>query len=461
MRFLHTSDWHLGVSLNQIDCQPEHEHFLKWLVDTLRERQVDVLVICGDVFHFSNPSNAARKLYFEFLRDCAALQTLRAVVVVAGNHDSASGLEAPRELLQLFDMHVVGALAYDESRWADQCLVPIKGDSGQVELVVAAVPYVQERHLGVRVGDGGQAQLREQYTAAFKKLYQDLASEAQARWPGAQLIATGHLTVYENAKKDAQKGDFHSAIHRTELQHFSPPTPPSADAQAPEYLRSVGTIEAMSPAIFDPRFRYVALGHIHRPFPVGARHIRYSGTPIVTSVDERAPRRQVILVEFDAHEPANPLEIEPISVPCWREVFKLEGTRAELCQALRALKTTQSDAPAALFLTLLLEPDDIVGVSHLDDFHALLQQSHRAGSVPIIAEITQRFAAPAQLQADGGEPTPAPLPPIEALTMSDVFAALYQQKYGTDQPPPPRLLEKFREVHQLFLDSDESTRGEP
>ncbi|TDP72213.1 metallophosphoesterase family protein [Bradymonas sediminis] len=458
MRFLHTSDWHLGVSLNQIDCQPEQERFLKWLVDTLTEREIDVLVIAGDIFHYSNPSNAARKLYFEFLRDCTAIETLRSVVVVGGNHDSASGLEAPRELLQLFDMHVVGALAYDETQWADQCLVPITGASGEVELVVAAVPYVQEKHLGVRMGDGGQTELRAQYTAAFQKLYSDLAGEAEARWPGAQLIATGHMTVYENAKKDAQKGDFHSAIHRTQVRDAAQLAQEVADAQAPEYLRTVGTIEAMGPKIFDPRFRYIALGHIHRPFPVGARHIRYSGTPIATSVDERAPSRQVILVEFDAEDPANPLDIQPISVPCWREVFKLEGNRSELSEALRGLKA-EADAPAAVFLTVLLEQSDIVGVSHLDHFQKILKENHPSGRVPIIAEITQRFATRAELQADGGEPMPT-LAPIEELTMSDVFAALYQQKNGTDQPPPPRLLEKFSEVHQLFLDSDESTQGE-
>lgn len=447
MRFLHTSDWHLGVSLNFVDCQPEQELFLQWLVTTLRERAVEVLVIAGDIFHYSNPSNAAQKLYYEFLRDCTEIATLRAIVVVAGNHDSASGLEAPRQLLQLFNMHVVGALSSDPHSWAEQCLVPVTGVSGAVELVIAAVPYVQEARLGVSLREGGESQLREQYTRAFAQLYSRLADAAQQRWPGAQLIATGHLTVYHNAAKEAKKGDYHSPIHRTRR--------PRAGEGDAEYSDVIGTIEAMGPDIFDPRFRYIALGHIHRPMPVtGARHIRYCGTPIATSVDDREPARQVLLVDIDGEDPAAEVGIETIKVPVWREVFKLEGSRAELSEALRNLHTDGSLAPA-LFLTVILGPDEVSGVSHLEHFQAILQKSHSPGRAPVVAELTQRR----DVLADGGAPAPS-LGPVEELTMPEVFEALYRHKNPDKSSPSAGLLAKFSEIHQQFLDSDASSRGE-
>lgn len=458
MRFLHTSDWHLGVSLKHIGCQPEQERFLKWLANALRERAIEVLVIAGDIFHHSNPSNAARTMYFEFLRDCTEIETLRSIVVVAGNHDSATGLEAPRELLQLFNMHVVGALDYDETRWAEQCLVPITGDSGAVELVVAAVPYVQEKYLGVRSQGDAQLTLRERYTRAFSQLYSGLADAAQTQWPGADLIATGHMTVYKDAKKEAQAGDFHSQIHSTRQPESVEADKEASAAAAPEYLRNVGTIEAIGPEVFDPRFRYVALGHIHRPFPVGGnRNIRYAGTPVATGVNERSAR-QVILVDMDGDNPFKELEIQAIKVPKWREIFQLEGYKDDLDERLRALETS-APLPAVLFLTVLLGAEDLPGLNDLEHFQTILKEDRPADQVPVIVDFRQRFASRADTLADGGEPAPA-LKPVEELKMSEVFAALYRQKYPDAPSPPKSLVEKFDEIYAQFVDSDASTKGE-
>lgn len=445
MRLLHTSDWHLGAAIKQVDCEAEQSRFLDWLLDTLEARGVDVLVVAGDIFHYSTPSNAARKLFYNFLSRCAGVDSLRKVIVVAGNHDSPTGLEAPRELLGHLDVHVVGALPRDEERWED-CLVPVENDAGEVELVVAAVPYVQEARLGVSLGDGGESELSRQYQEAFGRLYTTLADLAASRWPDAAMAATGHLTVY-GKNDEPEPGDFHTGIHRTgKPTERVDESGPTIDTQM-----RIGTIDSMGPQIFDDRFDYVALGHIHRPMPVGGtRHIRYCGTPVATSLDETAPKRLVLQVDLDEHGVASAdLPVDSLEVPTWRDIFELRGSEDELTDMLADL---QSDAelPPAVFLRVVLGPDDAPGLDRLSRFKKTIEENHDEGARPIIVELREETQFIGATELDGG----AKLPPIEELAHVDVFKAMYRRKFGTQGDPPERLLRKFSDIAQQLTDTD-------
>jgi exonuclease SbcD len=442
VRLLHTSDWHLGTAIKQVDCQEEQERFLSWLISTLDRREIDVLVVAGDIFEYTSPSNAAQKLYYGFLAGCSRIDSLRKIVVVAGNHDSPSGLEAPRELLGHLDVHVVGALPRDEEKWSE-CLVPVENDAGEVETVVAAVPYVQEARLGVSLGDGDESELRRQYQEAFGRLYKQLADEALETWPGASLVATAHMTVYGEGN-EPQKGDFHSGIHHTARPE------PETDNQEFEELRRIGTIEAMGPQIFDERFAYVALGHIHRPMPVGGtRHIRYCGTPVATSLAEDTPQRQVIQVDLGHSVTPADLPIEVVQVPKWREIFELDGSEDELVEALANMKS-EAELPPVVFLRVQLGPDDVAGVDRIGTFKEKIEEHHEVGKRPIIVEMREHY----DLSVDGGEPNKK-LPPLEDLSYLDVFEAMYRRKHPKQGTPPSRLVEKFRQIEQLMHSNEE------
>ncbi len=110
MRVLHTSDWHIGRTLYGRERYGEFEAFLDWLVVLVEEENIDVLLVAGDVFDNSTPGNHAQELYYRFLCRVAASSN-RHVVVTAGNHDSPSFLNAPRELLKCLNVHVVGCAA--------------------------------------------------------------------------------------------------------------------------------------------------------------------------------------------------------------------------------------------------------------------------------------------------------------------------------------------------------------
>ena len=158
LRILHTADWHLGRDLAGVDRTQDFERFLAWLTDEVRTRRPDVLLVAGDVFNTSMPSNAAQKLYYDFVRKIAETD-VAAVIVTAGNHDSAYFLGAARGLLEGFRCVVSGEGP------EDQAVLVKRG--GRVLAAVAAVPYLREGDVTLPAGTAldmdeiGRASCRE------------------------------------------------------------------------------------------------------------------------------------------------------------------------------------------------------------------------------------------------------------------------------------------------------------
>ncbi len=109
MKILHTSDWHIGRTLCGRKRYKEFAAFLSWLADTIHQEKVDALLVAGDIFDTSSPSNLAQELYYRFLSRIAA-SPCRHVVVIAGNHDSPSFLAAPRSCSRR-SMFVIGSVS--------------------------------------------------------------------------------------------------------------------------------------------------------------------------------------------------------------------------------------------------------------------------------------------------------------------------------------------------------------
>ncbi len=109
MKILHTSDWHLGRSLYGRKRYDEFSAFLDWLSNTIQEEGINALLVAGDIFDTSTPSNRAQELYYRFLCRVSA-SCCRHIVVIAGNHDSPTFLNAPKELLRVLNVYVVGAM---------------------------------------------------------------------------------------------------------------------------------------------------------------------------------------------------------------------------------------------------------------------------------------------------------------------------------------------------------------
>ncbi len=405
LRILHTSDWHLGSSLESASRDDEHRRFLEWLLVTLRDEAIDVLVLAGDVFHYAQPSAEAQRLYYGFLARIGAETKVRQIVVIGGNHDSASRLDAPREVLDALRIHVVGGLVGDAKTW-ERCLCPIERPGGGVDAVVLAVPFVHEFRLGIRTTGRSPEEITADFREAFRRLYTDLADLAEERWPGAPLLATGHMTCV-----GAEMGEYGTEIHQ------------------------VGTIGGLPGDIFDPRLEYIALGHIHRMFPVEGTRARYSGSPLAMNVIEARSPRFVIRVELDASLPAGQrATTHKIPVPRWREILEITGPTEEVLGKLRAL---QSSAELPPFVYVKLEVDEYLTDGPFRVNEAI--ETHPLKTRPRVVEVHQKVAGRADEPADGLERTS-----LRGMKPEEVFIRLHQAQFKS--PPGDLLLTAFRSV---------------
>jgi DNA repair exonuclease SbcCD nuclease subunit len=306
--------------------------------------------------------------------------------------------------------------------------------------------------LGIELGDRSEAKLQQAYADAFQRLYRDLADRASSAYPGAALIATGHLTAYGKAKgQGPQTGDYHTPLHRSaqlghagagEIQGQNEGN--GADTLDGSERLSIGTLDALSPDIFDTRYSYVALGHIHRPMPVaGRRHIRYSGTPVATDRTESSPQRQVVLVDVSGDDEAT---LCTLPVPIWRDLVVLKDTPEAVGEALRTL-TSDAQLPPAVFVDLLLGPEDPRGRNWSSELHAVLDERAAGSGRPHLVEVREIAAAEAIVSRV------APMPPLEHLTPEDVFRAMYRRKHASEEGIDT-LLPVFRELVQGVIDQD-------
>lgn len=290
MKIIHTSDWHLGQKFLSQDRAEEHELALSWLLQAIQQQQADMLIVAGDIFDIGNPPNYARRMYYRFLTSLLGT-SCRHVIITGGNHDSPAMLNAPRELLQALNIHVVGAAAEDLAEELVECRSP----EGKLEAVVVAVPFLRDRDLHASIsGEGGMERV-ERVSEGIRRHYEAIAVLLAERYPAANvpIIATGHLYA-TGALASAKQDNI--------------------------YIGNTENIAAdQFPAIFD----YVALGHIHRPQAVGGlEHVRYSGSLIPLSFSETKDDKSVYLLEFEGKTLK---AIRPLSLPVFRRLKSIQG----------------------------------------------------------------------------------------------------------------------------------------
>jgi len=307
-RVIHTADWHLGKPLADMDRTEEFRRFLAFLLETLVAMQADALVIAGDVFDSATPPQAAVRLYFDFL-SALYTRTRCVAVVTAGNHDSPSHLDAPRDLLNVLRTRVVAALDPDRSA----LLIPLPSPENPA-LVIAAVPFLRERDL--RTGRMGQsaAEIERDLREGLRCRYEEMAEAARPwRERGVPILATGHLTALGATTSESER-----EIH-------------------------VGGLGKIGADAFPDAFAYVALGHLHRPQAVGGcAHIRYSGSPITLSFSEVSDVKELRLLDFAG---GSLVANASIPIPQARRLIALRFPQAELEARLREFVPPPSDLP--------------------------------------------------------------------------------------------------------------------
>ena len=150
MKILHTSDWHLGHKLYGRQRYQEPSDFLNWLLEQIEEQEVDALIVAGDIFDSQTPANQSLEMYYRFLSRTAN-SCCRHIIIVGGNHDSPTLLNAPRELLHFLNIHVVGRAPEN----IEEELLVLNDTGGSPELMVLAVPYLRDKD--IRLSEAGES----------------------------------------------------------------------------------------------------------------------------------------------------------------------------------------------------------------------------------------------------------------------------------------------------------------
>ncbi|MBU1569929.1 MAG: exonuclease SbcCD subunit D C-terminal domain-containing protein [Proteobacteria bacterium] len=405
MKILHTSDWHIGRALYGRKRYEEFEAFLNWLADFIEKENIDVLLVAGDVFDNSTPSNRAQEIYYRFLNRIAASSS-RHVVITAGNHDSPSFLNAPRELLKFLNIHVVGCV----SESPENEVVMIAGQDGDTRLIVCAIPYLRDRDIrtaeaGERIEDK-ERKIIEGIRSHYRMVY-EAAEEKRSRLKNSvPIVAMGHLFTAGGRTID---GDGVRELYIGSLLH-------------------VGT------DIFPEQIDYLALGHLHIPQTVGGSDfIRYSGSPLPIGFGEAAQEKSVALIEFSDEAP----KVATIPVPSFRELKTLRGDWPAIDRDIKELKSEGSNA----WLEIVYEGDEIAG-----DLRERLDEAIEGSGMEVLRVKNNRVLERA-LSGMGTEET------LDDLDVTDVFKRCLES-HEVPEDQRPELLSTYQEIIASLNEQD-------
>lgn len=309
IKILHTSDWHLGQNFMGKSRIEEHEAFLSWLLNTIKENNIDVLLVSGDIFDTGTPPNYALEIYYNFLKQLSSIKSLTTTIITAGNHDSVSTLKAPKQLLEAINVHVV--VNGDEE---ENIIIPIKEplvENAETKAIVCAVPFLRDSVIRQSLGGETVSDKEKLANNGIKAYYEKAYNKAKelnlSSTKSTPIIAMGHLTTVGSRSSESERDIYIGG---------------TLDIGG-DYLASM--------------FDYVALGHLHINQTVGNEHVRYSGSPIPLSFSESKNTQKVNLVTIEED-----VKVEELKVPLKRKLQVIKGDLETIKKELKAIedKTT-------------------------------------------------------------------------------------------------------------------------
>ena len=288
MRFLHTSDWHLGKTLKGKTRNDEYEAALCEILDIVRQERIDCVLITGDIFDSQAPPPEAERMAFNFFSELRRANV--PAVVIGGNHDHPKRLLAIRDVLRLLDIYI----RPEPARPGDGGLVQIEKNGERAQ--IAVLPFVTAG----RIDDaaklmGPEVERYQEYSERIAGMCSELSKSFSAKTVNlllAHLYADGSET----------------SLSEREI-HVAKPY-------------------AISPQRFPSTAHYIALGHLHRPQEIAApSRALYAGSILQLDFGEREQQKRVVIV--DAH-PGKPASIESHSLKSGRRLRDVSGTLEEL-----------------------------------------------------------------------------------------------------------------------------------
>ncbi|TRX05825.1 exonuclease subunit SbcD [Flavobacterium gawalongense] len=307
LKIVHTADWHLGQTFLQKSRIEEHQYFIDWLLETIQTQDIDAIIIAGDIFDVSNPTIEALNKYHYFLTE--AYKKGVQVVIVGGNHDSASRLNSYKDIFKILNVSVVGGEHNNTGT-----IIPIfKRGEKNPSALVAAVPYLRDGDIR-KISTGETIhEAHGLFTAEVKKHYDDLLNQAKTNYPNLPVIGTAHLYINSCVLSEPAEKRMHTLV---------------------------GTLGQIPSSVFSKGYDYVAMGHIHKPQMISHPEdvvLKYSGSPIPLSFNERNDQKEITILTIADNKIAH----ESLSIPLQRSVIRFEGKADEIMEKIKLHEPSQ------------------------------------------------------------------------------------------------------------------------
>ena len=285
MKILHLSDLHLGkkvVGLSMIESQ---RHVLNEAISLCKKDGINHIIISGDVYDRTIPSEEAVSLLNSFLSKAVLEEHLK-VYMISGNHDSKERLSCFNGILEKQGLFIDCGIKKDLQMHKHTII-----EDGLI-INIYSLPYIFPGEVRTLCGDES---IKDFEKAVSKVLEYNKLDTDEINILNAHYFVTGN--------EEPRRSDS-------------------------EVRTSVGAIEQISYRVFD-EFDYVALGHLHCPQHIGRDTIRYAGSPLRYSVDEISQNKSFTVINIEGK---NDIKIEKIDINPLYEFVYLEGSVDELTQ---------------------------------------------------------------------------------------------------------------------------------
>ncbi|MGL5717986.1 MAG: exonuclease SbcCD subunit D [Paraclostridium sp.] len=393
MKFIHTSDWHLGKSLEGHSRLEEQEQFCNDFIDLVRSSDVDMVVIAGDVYDTSNPPAQAEKLFYRTVSELAE-NGKRCVLVIAGNHDNPERLVAASPLAHEQGIIILGMPNSSTEPQKYNGFEIVYSKEGCVELkineesiVIVTLPYPSEKRLNEVLSKTGEDNDRQKsYTEKIGEIFE----ERTRRFRDESLnLVVSHLFVGGNLD--------------------------TSDSERPIELGGSLIVEKKH---MPQNAQYIALGHLHKPQKISEKlNAYYSGSPLQYSKDERSYSKGANIVNIKA---GGKPEVEQIYFKNYKpiEVFKCNGIE-------EALTICEENKDRDIWSYFEIKTDEVLSQSDI---------KHMKETLKDIIEIRPIINAKEQEEVID----------MKEMSMGELFKEFYTFSKGVN--PKAELMDLFLEI---------------
>lgn len=267
MKVLHTSDLHIGKNLHKHKINFAHEHYFEYLINTIIDKKIDLLLISGDIFDTTYVSVTTQKIFYNFLEKLSNIKTLKDTVIISGNHDLASMLDLATPFIKLKNIHIITSIEIE-----DQIFILKENDTPYCNIV--AIPFLREKDIKPTLDSNNIVDIKKELENAlinhFRNVDKYIETNLDLKIPTISLMHLFAAGVKSSTKIEGEK---HRDIYVGKLQNINADT-------------------------FPKNIDYFALGHIHKPQIVNKdEKIAYSGSPITLNFGEKTAK-QIVILDF-------------------------------------------------------------------------------------------------------------------------------------------------------------------